>query len=88
MKKKHKMTRHHRKPRCRGGGGLKNNISKVPENLHQAYHLLFGEGHPEKVAAILNNTWIDTDYILIPVPKDFAEGIKNRLERYLGKDID
>lgn len=69
MGKKRKMTDHHRKARC-FGGTRENNISRVPEHSHRAYHLLFGAGHPEQIAMILNRTWIDKDWIIVAVRKD------------------
>lgn len=69
MKAKWKLTRHHRKPRCQGGKNDKGNISKVPTNKHEAYHLLFREGDPSYIAQVLTDTWIDTDYVMIAVRK-------------------
>jgi len=77
------ITRHHRKPRCKGGDDSERNISLVNREHHRAYHRLFDEGHPSKVAERLNKYWIDPDYVMIPIPKKFAEGIKKRISSYI-----
>jgi len=33
--------------------------------MHRAYHKLFGTKTPEQVAAILNKTWLPTDWELV-----------------------
>lgn len=83
MKKKQPITKHHRKPRCKGGGDNKENISLVPDNKHCAFHLLFDEGSPEKVADRCNKYWIDPAYELVAVPKEYAEGIRKRILSYV-----
>ena len=53
----HTITKHHRKPKARGGKSGKshwNNISLVPWDLHQAYHSIFGVLLPAEVVSILN----------------------------------
>lgn len=65
MRKKQHLTTHHRKARCVHGTSVSTNISKVPENKHRAYHLLFGHGDPYRIASILNKVWLDPDYELI-----------------------
>ena len=77
------ITRHHRKPRCAGGTDAERNISLVKRDHHRAYHMLFDSGTPEIVAKRLNKLWIDPDFVMIPVPKEYAEGIKKRIDSYL-----
>ena len=36
-----KITRHHLKPRTRGGKGDPENIVRIPEDMHRAFHTLF-----------------------------------------------
>lgn len=60
-----KKTKHHRRPRVLGGNGEKRNISIVPDHLHKAYHLLFGEGNPHRIAYLLNEYYIDPDYEVV-----------------------
>lgn len=64
------LTRHHRVPRSKGGSDSDRNISLVPCNKHEAYHLLFANLPPEDVARILNAHWIDPDYELVVQKKD------------------
>ena len=58
-------TRHHRKPKSRGGSGKRHNIVLVPDNLHKAYHVLFRNLTPHQVAKILTETWVDPEWELI-----------------------
>lgn len=62
-------TRHHRKAKFEGGTDDKENISRVPDKWHKAFHLLFGHGNPHTVAKRLNELWIDPQYELVVVPK-------------------
>jgi len=63
------LTKHHRVPRSKGGDNSERNLSFVPCNKHEAYHMLFANLPPEEVARILTQTWIDPDYKLIAVQK-------------------
>ena len=58
---------HHRKSKSRGGNSKPRNLSRVPKNLHVAYHQLFSNMQPDEIAALLNETWIDMDYMLVAV---------------------
>lgn len=69
MKPGDKITKHHRKPRCKGGGNAPSNISRVKMKAHEAYHLLFNEGDPHYIAKVLSETWIDPDYVMIAVKR-------------------
>ena len=48
------LTRHHRKPRSLGGTAEKNNISRLPPKKHTAWHLLFCNWPPERIAEEIN----------------------------------
>lgn len=70
MRRKHKETDiHHRKARSNGGDNSDNNVVKVIKSKHQAFHHLFYDGSPQKVANILNRSWIDIDYKLVVVKR-------------------
>jgi len=74
MRRVKKMTdTHHRKPRSKGGDDSCGNIVTVSKTKHQHFHHLFYEGSPQKIANILNRTWIDPDYELIVVKKEQKE---------------
>lgn len=75
MEKLGNLTRHHRKPRSHGGKHEGENISFVPEKLHNAWHLLFANNSVSRIAEIINDHWIDPDVLMIPIPKDLAETI-------------
>jgi hypothetical protein len=55
--------------KCRGGTKTAGNISLVPQNIHAAFHMLFGNGTTEEIAAVLNSVWIDPADLLMVVPR-------------------
>ena len=61
------MNWHHRVPKVRNGSGKlsSGNMVEVDVLMHRAYHLLFSTKTPEQVAAILNKTWLPTDWELV-----------------------
>lgn len=56
-----KLTKHHKIPVSKHGGGG-DNISFVPRKLHEAYHTLFINYDPYRIAQILNEMFIDPHY--------------------------
>lgn len=62
--KKHNSW-HHRKPRSLGGTRQKGNMSKVSSSKHEAWHTLFQNYTPEKIAQIINDVWLDPDFKLV-----------------------
>lgn len=64
------LTKHHRLPKSLGGQGIHKNISWVPQKLHEAFHLVFGASSAEKIAAELNENWVDPNYVMVAVPKE------------------
>jgi len=80
------LTKHHLRPRSKGGLGYPRNISHVPEKLHNAYHLLFCNFAPATVAHILNNHWIDPDFTMMAIKDEDVEAVKDFLtSRHLRK---
>ena len=73
------LTRHHRKPRSLGGEHEGENISFVPEKLHNAYHLLYSNNPATKIADIMNEHWLDPGYIMIAIPKEDYEKVQQAL---------
>lgn len=65
MSKKFHGHKHHRKPRSLGGENSKENISLVDRDKHNAWHLLFKNHPPERIAIIINNVWLDPEYEFI-----------------------
>lgn len=80
-KRNRPMGKHHRKCRSNGGTDDPQNISIVPVFKHRSYHNLFQNGTPEEVARILNETWIDTDWVLIAVHKETGISLKQILSQ-------
>ena len=70
MGKKFHGNNHHRKPRSLGGDNSKANISNVCRDKHAAWHLLFKNHPPERIALIINNVWLDPDYEFVVVKKE------------------
>lgn len=71
-----KKTRHHRRPQSLGGTNDKRNISLVKQHHHEAWHLLFENMEPDQIAMVINQVFIDPDYVLVPVY--VGEGRDNR----------
>lgn len=65
MSKHHVTNKHHRKPQSRGGDDSARNISVVNQVHHQAWHVLFANMHPDFIATIINQIWLDPDYEFI-----------------------
>lgn len=74
------LTRHHRRPRSHGGMHEGENISFVPDKLHAAWHLLFANNSVNRIAEIMNDHWVDPDYFMVAVPKEFLETIYKTLK--------
>jgi hypothetical protein len=70
MKKDYGLTRHHRRPRSKGGNGKPENISVVPETKHRAWHVLFADKNPDHIAEIINAVWLDPHFKFICVRKE------------------
>ena len=67
---------HHRLAKVNGGSGRlsSGNMIEVDVLKHRAFHLLFGTKTPEQVAAILNKTWLPTDWELVARKKEKLDG--------------
>ena len=70
---------HHRRAKINGGSGemSSGNMIRVCTVKHRAYHILFGTKQATNIAAelnrlayILNETWIDPEYELIAIKKE------------------
>lgn len=57
-----KLTAHHKKPTSIGGESLDYNISHLPTSKHEAWHTLFQNWTPERIAQEINNRYLDPDY--------------------------
>lgn len=68
-KSRKERDKHHRKPRSIGGTNEPRNISHVPRNKHEAYHLLFSNCTASQIADILNAYWLDPDFFLVAIPR-------------------
>lgn len=59
------LDNHHRRSRHQNG-------TNDPENLF-AFHTLFWDGEPHRVAKILNDTYIDPNFKLVVVKRNSEE---------------
>lgn len=69
------LTKHHRKPKARGGDGGESNVSVVSDKKHKAFHALFGIMTPLEIAEELNVRWLDPEWVIIAVPQEDAKRI-------------
>ena len=67
---KNKFDRHHRLPRSKGGRNNPRNISYIPRDHHEAFHLLFKNWSAEQIAQRLNDWFIDPAYTMLAVKKE------------------
>lgn len=68
---------HHRLPRSEGGRNTKENMVRVPQALHRAWHLLFRNWLPPKIAEELNKTWISRQWRMVAFAKP-EPGLKKK----------
>jgi hypothetical protein len=68
--------RHHRKPSSIGGKNDNNNISIVNQKQHRAWHILFRNKTAPEIAALINEFWIDPDYVIVVINVKEAEDDK------------
>jgi hypothetical protein len=54
-----KTTKHHLVPRSRGGAEKLDNIVKIPERYHDAWHRFFGNLTPEEAIRYIQIIFID-----------------------------
>jgi hypothetical protein len=59
------MTLHHRKPKSLGGRKEPRNITVLPLEKHNAWHLLFANFAPERIAEEINEKYLDPDFEVI-----------------------
>lgn len=82
MRKKPIIERHHRRPQSRGGTNHHSNISHVRQGEHRAFHQLFGNMLADEVAAMLTDTWIDSDYYLVAIPRKRKKAKERRTRAF------
>lgn len=74
---------HHRKPRSLFAPGDRSvndprNLSSVPRHKHEAWHLLFANYEPWIIVQIINESWLDSDFYMVAMPKH-----KKKAHKYL-----
>ncbi len=85
-----KMTRHHVIPRSRGGGELEENIKRMPDRYHTAWHIFFGNLTPKEAIVFVkrifvqkrkSNKWKMRDFYLLQLQiqeETFRRGKKKK----------
>ena len=53
---------HHRKPRSLGGTSEERNLSELPRSRHAAWHTLFQNWEPIRIAQEINERYLDPDW--------------------------
>ncbi len=67
------MSRHHRKPKSRGGSWDESNISIITKEKHRAWHLIFGIMTPHNICHVvkqITDTYLDPAYEIIVRKKE------------------
>ena len=64
------MTVHHRKPKSLGGRKEPKNTTFLPLKKHNAWHVLFMNFTPDRIAAEINQLYLDPDYVMLAVKKE------------------
>jgi len=59
------MSRHHKKCRANGGKTSIRNVILIQDNLHRAWHTLFGSMSGVEIARVITNVFLDPDYQMI-----------------------
>lgn len=82
-------NRHHRRSRSRTNGVPFNgeiegipNVILVDYNRHQDFHGLFPDTHPETIARVLTETWIDPAYVMVAVPRTHVRDVVKVLKQF------
>jgi len=74
----HEMSRHHRKMRSLGGKTTKRNVILIKDNLHRAFHQVFGNMTPPEMARLLTEVYIDPDYRMVAELKPKLKRVKDK----------
>jgi hypothetical protein len=59
------LSRHHKKCRSNGGKTTRRNVIEIKDNLHRAWHTLFGNMLPHEIARLISKTYLDPDYQMV-----------------------
>lgn len=73
-------VKHHRQCRNNGGSNAQHNIAWVQESHHRAWHLLFSNFQPHRIAEVINELWLDPRFKFVVVPKHSQEQSEFKLE--------
>lgn len=73
------MSTHHKLPRSLGGGNDERNLVELSVKKHQAWHTLFQNYSADKIAAEINQRYIDPDYHLVAVKRTNYAHVKSRV---------
>ena len=60
-----RLSCHHRKCRSNGGETSYRNCVMIPVAKHRAFHLLFDNKEADEIARILNDIYIDPDWMFV-----------------------
>jgi len=63
------MDKHHRKPRSIGGKNKPRNVIMIQQNLHRAWHTLFGNMSAPEIANLITAVYLDPDYRMVAKKK-------------------
>lgn len=65
MGKPSNLSKHHKKCKSNGGGSDRKNLSFVQRKAHTHWHALFQNLEAERIAELINKTWLDPEWELV-----------------------
>ena len=65
-----RFDKHHRLPRSIGGKNKPRNISQIPRNLHESWHLLFANMTAEQIAQRITDWYLDPNFVMVAIPRE------------------
>lgn len=75
------LTKHHLKPTSVGGKNTEHNVSYIPQKLHEAWHLLFSNNQPPRIASYITEHFLDKDYVMMAIPADLVDDVTKALNK-------
>lgn len=89
LKKSSKTDKHHRRARRYGGTDIwpLRNVVAVCIKQHVAFHVLFENPTPTEIAEELNKTWLDPDWIMIPIQKESFAAVARAIGHMIPEGI-
>jgi len=84
-----RTDKHHRKGQRYGGTNSypPGNLVTVPIKEHEAFHTLFKDPTPTNIAEQLNETWLDPEWMMIPIQKESFAAVMRAIGHLVPEEI-